>query len=88
MDLPRLATLSTDGTIQVILIFCLSILPNHRKFEELYNSVSEAILPTITNISGCLRPCSYVEYRFNDDPIFMGVRIQYVIEEEKTNAIF
>ena len=61
------------------------MLSNPRKFEELYDSISEAILPTITNISGCHPPCSYLEYRFNDDPIILGVSMsmQYIIEENK-----
>ena len=32
-----------------------------REFEELYNSIYEAILPTIANITGCQCPCSYLE---------------------------
>ena len=44
-----------------------------REFEELYNSIYEAILPTIANITGCQCPCSYLEYRFNDDPFTLVV---------------
>ena len=49
----------------------------YRKFEDLYNSIAEAIVPTITNITGCKPPCSYLEYRFNDDPIHLGVSMQF-----------
>ena len=47
-----------------------------REFEELYNSIYEAILPTIANITGCQCPCSYLEYRFNDDPFTLVVSRQ------------
>ena len=41
-----------------------------REFEDLYNSIYEA------NITGCQCPCSYLEYRFNDDPSTLVVSRQ------------
>ena len=55
--------------------FCVSMLSILRKFEELYDSISEAILPIITNISGCQPPCFYLEYRPNDDQLSLGVSV-------------
>ena len=61
-----------------ILVFASQFHPfKFRKFEDLYNSIAEAIAPTITNITGCKPPCSYLEYRFNDDPIHLGVSMQF-----------
>ena len=44
-----------------------------RQFETAYNEIVEAVLPVITNSTGCFAPCSYKEYRFTGAASEAGV---------------
>ena len=45
-----------------------------RKFETAYNEIVEAVLPAISNSTGCYPPCSYKEYRYTGEANEAGVR--------------
>ena len=61
MDQYRLAILILNIFYMIIL---LSYLDLFRQFERAYNEIVEAVLPLISNTTGCYAPCSYKEYRF------------------------
>ena len=44
-----------------------------RQFETAYNEIVEAVLPVISNSTGCYPPCSYKEYRFTGTANEAGV---------------
>ena len=44
-----------------------------RQFETAYNELVEAVLPVISNSTGCYPPCSYKEYRFTGTASEAGV---------------
>merc|ERR1712130_36595 len=39
----------------------------YRQFETAYNEIAEAVLPMISNSTGCYPPCSYKEYRYTGE---------------------
>jgi hypothetical protein len=40
-----------------------------RHFKKLYNSIVDASLNEAANLTGCLLPCSYREYKIAETPI-------------------